>query len=532
MFKLNTVPKVLVLCILDGWGVTQDNKGNAITQAHATNFNSLWFSYPHTILVANGQAVGLPEGQVGNSEVGHLNLGAGRIVFQDLLRINTAILDGSFDENPAFLKAIEHIQKNSSNIHVMGLVGLGGVHSETEHMFAILRLLKKQKIPSSRIKIHLFTDGRDSPPTSAKTYITQLQNRLEKDDFGQIASVSGRYFAMDRDNRWERTEKAYLAITGKSETKSDNVLSLIEKSYAQNITDEFIVPTQIVDETGTSIGPVREKDSLIFFNFRPDRARQIAQAFTLENLDNIVTSSKEKVTGFKRGPKLKDLFFVSMTNYEKSLPVSIAAFPPEEITMPIARIFAEKNVKQLHIAETEKYAHVTYFFNGGRETPYAGEERILVDSPKVESYDKAPQMSAAQITKKLLEHIKTGTFEFAVMNYANADMVSHSGNIPATIEAVKCVDEQLGLISKEILALGGCLLITSDHGNAEEMINLRTGEMDTEHNASPVPFIIVYSELHGQNTQLPQGLLADVAPTILGLLKIPKPSQMTGRSLL
>lgn len=532
MFKLNTVPKLLVLCILDGWGVTQDNPGNAITQAHATNFNALWFSYPHTVLVASGQAVGLPEGQVGNSEVGHLNLGAGRIIFQDLLRINTAILDGSFDQAQAFLQAIDHIQKNSSNIQLMGLVGLGGVHSETEHMFAILRLLKKHNIPSSRIKIHLFTDGRDSPPTSEKTYIAELQKRLIKDDFGQIASISGRYYAMDRDNRWERTEKAYMAITGNTEAKTDNVLSLIEKSYSDNITDEFIVPTKVVDEAGTAIGSVGENDALIFFNFRPDRARQITKTFTLENLDNITSSSKEKVVGFKRGPKLKNLFFVSMTNYEKNLPVSAVAFPPEEITMPIARIFAEKNARQLHIAETEKYAHVTYFFNGGREAPYPGEVRVLVDSPKVASYDLAPQMSASQITTKLLAHISSGGVEFAVMNFANADMVSHSGNIPATIEAVKCIDTQLGIISKQVLAMDGCLIITADHGNAEEMINLRTGEMDTEHNSSPVPFIIVYKELQGQSNQLPQGLLADVAPTILGLLKIPKPSQMTGRSLL
>lgn len=532
MFRLNSKPKIIVLCILDGWGVSQDDPGNAITQAQPSCFNELWFSYPHTILVANGQAVGLPEGQVGNSEVGHINLGAGRIVFQDLLRINTAIADGTFYQNQAFLNAIDHIIKNNSNVHLMGLVGYGAVHSDIAHLYAILQILKKSQIPQSRIKLHLFTDGRDSPPASAKIYLSEMLSKISSGELGQVASISGRYYAMDRDNRWDRTAKAYDAILGKSPSKSTNVLDVVEKSYAQNITDEFIVPTTIVDESQIPIGPIHQNDAAIFFNYRPDRARQLSKAFVLDNVATLKTNFGETVKGFNRGPKIKNLFFISMTNYERHLPVTMVAFPPEEITMPIARVFAEMNAKQLHIAETEKYAHVTYFFNGGRELPYPGEDRILVDSPKVASYDLVPQMSAPEITSQLINHISSGGYDFVVMNYANADMVSHTGNVKATILSVKTIDNQLKLLSRQILQMGGCLIITADHGNAEEMINLRTGEKDTEHNPSPVPFILAYPELRGINTQLPQGLLADVAPTILSLAKIPKPSQMTGRSLL
>lgn len=532
MLRINTKPTLLVLCILDGWGIAKDNPGNAITRAPSTNFNNLWFSYPHTLLIANGTAVGLPEGQVGNSEVGHLNLGAGRIVFQDLLRINTAIADGTFYENEAFLNAIGHVKKNSSNIHLMGLIGLGAVHSDIEHLYALLRLFKKEGIPASRIKLHLFTDGRDSPPTSAKTYISHLQARLLEADLGLIASVSGRYYAMDRDNRWERIGKAYLAIVGHSEKKSTNVLDLIEKSYVEGITDEFIEPTVIADETGTPIGPVCENDAVIFFNYRPDRARQLTKAFVIDDLATVKTYSKEGTTLFSRGPKIKNLFFVSLTNYEKNLPVSMAAFKPEEIIMPIARIFSERNAKQLHIAETEKYGHVTYFFNGGKEAPYLGEDRVLVHSPQVSSYDKAPEMSASEVAKQLIARINSRAYSFIVANFANADMVGHTGNIQATIEAIRCVDYFIGIVAKTVITMGGCLIITSDHGNAEEVINFKTGEEDTEHNANPVPFIVIFQELMGVNVQLPQGLLADVAPTILGLLKIPKPSQMTGRSLL
>lgn len=532
MLRVTEKPKPLVLCVLDGWGVSQDSPGNAITRANPANFNDLWFSYPHALLVASGQAVGLPEGHVGNSEVGHINLGAGRVVFQDLLRVNNAIADGTFFENEAFLGAINHINKNGSNIHLMGLVGLGAVHSEMGHLYALLSLLKRNKIPASRVKLHLFTDGRDSPPTSAKIYLSELEKKLQSENLGQIASVSGRYYAMDRDNRWDRTALAYLTITGIGTSSATNVLSVIEKSYTDGITDEFIKPTVIVDETGLAVGPVGTNDALIFFNYRPDRARQLTKAFILDDVSKVKTTSLELVPGFERGPKIENLYFVTITRYAIDLSVTKVAFKPEEVSMPISKVFSERNLRQLHISETEKYAHVTYFFNGGMEKPFKGEQRIVVDSPKVASYDLKPEMSARAITKKLLEMVASNTTDFIVVNYANADMVAHSGDFAATVKGIKCIDENLGLLTKTVLSVGGGVIITADHGNAEEMINLRTGEKDTEHNISPVPALFVFKEFLGKNQQLPQGLLADIAPTILSILQIPKPSQMTGRSLL
>lgn len=532
MLKVTQKPRPLVLCILDGWGVAQDSPGNAITRANCLNFNNLWFSYPHTLLVTAGQAVGLPEGQVGNSEVGHLNLGSGRIVFQDLLRISTAIADGSFFENEAFLKAAEHVGLYDSNVHLIGLVGLGSVHSDMEHLYALLSLFQREQLPPEKVKIHIFTDGRDSPPTSAKIYLAQLENRLKEKRQGTIASISGRYFAMDRDNRWDRTAKAYLALIGQSEQKTTSALEAVEHSYAEGTTDEFIKPTIIVDENGNLQGPIKENDVVIFFNYRPDRARQLTKAFVSDDLSNIRSSSGEKVQTFNRGPKLKNLFFVSLTRYEINLPASAVAFPPEEVPMPIARVVAERNFHQLHIAETEKYAHVTYFFNGGKEMPFSGEKRILVNSPKVASYDLKPEMSTPEVTKQLITNINNRYLDFIVVNFPNADMVAHSGNFEATVRGVQTVDYHLGILAKSVLTLNGALIVTADHGNAEELINPQTGDVDTEHNANPAPCIFVIKELQGKNIQLPQGLLADVAPTILSILKIPKPSQMTGRNLL
>lgn len=532
MFRITQKPKPLVLLILDGWGFAEPGPGNAITRANPQHFNNLWFSYPHSLLVASGQAVGLPDGIFGNSEVGHINLGAGRVVFQDLLRLNNAIADGSFFENDAFLNALEHVTKHSSTIHLMGLIGLGAVHSETSHLYSLLTFLKKNNVSQSKIKIHIFTDGRDSPPTSAKGVLEDLVRKLEKDSMGQIASIAGRYYAMDRDNRWDRTEKSYLAIVGKSDHKEKDPLTVVEKSYSQNITDEFIIPHTIVDDSNIPVGPVGENDAVIFFNYRPDRARQLTKAFVLDDLNHLKTSSGESIEGFKRGPKLKNLYFVSLTNYERNLPVSKVAFTPEEVPMPISRVFSERNMHQLHMAETEKYAHVTYFFNGGLEQPFSGEERILVNSPRVSSYAQSPEMSTSLITSKVLEKIATKSYDFIVINFANADMVGHTGDINATIKAVECVDKHLSLLANAVLSLGGGIIITSDHGNAEVMIKLGTGEPDTEHNISPVPALFVFNELKGQNLQLPQGLLADISPTILSILQIPKPSQMTGRSLL
>ena len=532
MLRITQKPRPIVLLILDGWGIAEPGPGNAITRANPTNFNNLWFSYPHTQLVASGQAVGLPEGIFGNSEVGHINLGAGRVVFQDLLRLNNAIADGSFFQNEAFLGALEHSKKNNSNIHLMGLVGLGAVHSEISHLYSLLTFFKKNNVPPSRVKVHVFTDGRNSTPRSGKASVEELARRLEREQTGQIASVSGRYYAMDRDNRWDRTEKAYLALTGKGEFRAANAVTVIEESYNKNITDEFIEPHTIVDELGVAIGPVGEKDSIIFFNYRPDRARQLTKAFLLDDLSSLKTSSGEAIHSFKRGAKIKDLYFVSLTSYERNLPVTKVAFTPEEVTMPIARVLSERNMSQLHIAETEKYAHVTYFFNGGLEQPFDSEERILIDSPKVASYVQTPEMSVAKIASKILEKLALKEYDFIVVNFANADMVGHSGDIEATIKGVQAIDKHIGILSTAILAAGGGLIITADHGNAEVMVKIGTGEPDTEHNISPVPALFVFSELKGQDIQLPQGLLADIAPTILGILQIPKPSQMTGRSLL
>lgn len=532
MLRVTQKPKPVILCILDGWGFAEASPGNAITRANPANFNRLWFSYPHTLLVASGQAVGLPDGIFGNSEVGHINLGAGRVVFQDLLRLNNAIADGSFYENEAFLEALAHINKNNSNVHLMGLVGLGAVHTEINHLYSLLSFLQRNKVPGSRIKIHLFTDGRDSPPTSSKTVIGDLEEKIKSENLGQVASVAGRYFAMDRDNRWDRTGKAYLAILGKSDKSAMSAIGAVDDSYAENKTDEFIEPRVIVDESKVPIGPVRENDAVIFFNYRPDRARQLTKAFVLDNLKDIKTSSGEAASTFERGPKLKNLFFVSLTKYERNLPVSKEAFGPEEVPMPIARIFSERSMQQLHIAETEKYAHVTYFFNGGLELPFKGEERILINSPKVATYIQAPEMSADQITAKVLEKVESKLHDFIVVNFANADMLAHTGDINATIKGIAIIDKNIGILSKAVLSAGGGMVITADHGNAEVMLKVGTGEPETEHNISPVPALFLFNELLGQNMQLPQGLLADIAPTILGVLQIPKPSQMTGRSLL
>lgn len=525
-------PKPLVLCILDGWGMAGDNPGNAISRANPQNFNGLWFSYPHTYLTTVGQAVGLPEGVVGNSEIGHQNLGAGKIILQNLLRINLAIESGTFFENKALLAAANHIKTANSNIHLAGLIGPGQVHSSTGHFFAILTLLKQQQISSSRVKIHLFTDGRDSPPTSAKTYVSQVIRRLIEQDFGQIASISGRYFAMDRDNRWDRTAKAFFCLTGQTARKSQDPQQAIDESYADGITDEFIEPTIIVNQNNQPIGPIKDGDAVIFFNYRPDRSRQLTKAFVLEKFGKVKTASGETVATFNRGPQIPNLFFVTLTSYEKDLPVSAVAFSPQQIDMPLTRILSERGSRQLHIAETEKYAHVTYFFNGGRELPFPGEDRILINSSKVTSYDQKPEMATPEITKQLIKRISARIYDFIVVNFANADMLGHTGSLEATMVGIKCIDEHLGILTKSALAAGGGVIITADHGNAEEMINLQTGGVDTEHNANPAPCVIVANQLKGQNIQLTQGLLADVAPTILSILGIPKLSQMTGRNLL
>lgn len=532
MIPRNGIPKPLVLCILDGWGVAPDGPGNAITRANPVNFNKLWYSYPHALLKASGSAVGLPENVVGNSEVGHLNLGAGRIVLQDVLRIDTSISNGSFFQNPELKKTIEHIKLNNSKIHLLGLIGPGFVHSKTGHLLALLGFIKNQNIPQNRVKIHLFTDGRDSSPTIAKTYIADLENQLNRDNLGTISTICGRYYAMDRDNHWDRTEKAYLNLTQKSQTTAASVTQAIANSYSHGILDEFIEPVQIVKDGQAELGTVVDNDAVIFFNYRPDRARQLTKAFVLEDLKNLKTSSNKDAGVFQRKTKLSNLFFTTLTSYEIDLPVSSVLFRSNEINMPLSRIFSVRGEKQFHIAETEKYAHVTYFFNGGREVQFPGEERTLVDSKKVATYDLAPEMSADEISKKIIPRIESRVYDFIIVNFANADMVAHTGNLEATLKAIQSVDSQIAKIYNSVVAAGGALIITADHGNAEVMSKSRAEEVDTEHNPNPVPCIIVVSNYKNKPLNLRKGILADVAPTILAILKIPKPLQMTGRNLL
>jgi 2,3-bisphosphoglycerate-independent phosphoglycerate mutase len=512
-------PKPIVLLILDGWGISNHKNGNAITMAATPTLDSFLATYPHTTLEASGEAVGLPHGEDGNTETGHLNIGAGQIVYQDLPRINQAIADGSFFQNREFLAAINHVKTHQSTIHIAGLVGSGGVHSSLEHLYALLNLCKQQSI--IEVSLHLFTDGRDSPPTSGINYISQIKARLKELGIGRIASVMGRYYAMDRDHRWERTEVAYLALTRSQGTLISKPEPAILESYKQNITDEFIKPHLITDENN-QVSLVKENDAFIFFNFRIDRPRQLTKAFVYPNLEyvnvqkegfdpyaikyhktHLPKPAEVSQQVFDRGPLIKNLYFVTMTEYEKGLPAHIA-FPPQLVDMPVGRVVAEMGLRQLRMAETEKERFVTFYLNGQREDPFPGEDRIIIPSPPVPTYDQKPEMSSLELTQTLIERIQTNLYDLIIVNYANADMVAHTGNLEATIIACQVIDENVKHVTDQVNALGGVTLITADHGNAEEMINLETGVVDTEHSAFPVPLIIVGPRFLGQNIQLPQ----------------------------
>jgi len=533
--------KPVVLIVLDGWGLAPAGPGNAISQAKIPNFQRYWAVYPRTQLQASGEAVGLPKGERGNSEAGHLNLGAGQIVFQDLPRIDMAIADGTFFQKEAFLRAAEHVKRNQSRLHLLGLIGAGGVHSSLEHLLALLHFAKNQNI--TNLYLHLFTDGRDSPPTSAISYILKVEEELKILGIGKIATLIGRYYALDRDNRWERTQKAYeLIVLGKGEL-GENPLAAIKKSYAVGITDEFIKPI-ILDKEGV----IKDNDAVIFFNFRIDRPRQLTKAFVLPDFEKLeikkvsfdpyaeryglkIYESPKGTTTFKREKILKNLFFVTMTEYEKNLPTMVA-FPPEPVKMPLARVLAEQGLRQLHIAESEKYPHVTVFFNGGRETPFTGEDWVEIPSPKISTYDLKPEMAACEVTDQVLKRLKSNIYDFILLNFANPDMVGHTGVISAGIKACEAVDKCLGEIVNTTLNLGGVCVVTADHGNVEEMINLNTGEIDTEHSTNPVPFIIIDKRYNYGGRILPRGILADVAPTVLSLMGIEKPELMIGKNLL
>ncbi|MDP2695659.1 MAG: 2,3-bisphosphoglycerate-independent phosphoglycerate mutase [bacterium] len=505
--------KPLVLVIMDGVGLTEQKSGNALASAKLSNLRHISRSYPGTALQAAGLTVGIPWGEVGNSEVGHIAIGAGLIMYQHLARINQSISSEEFFKFPIWDKAIEHAKKNKSAIHLAGLLSDGGVHSHQDHLFTILQLLSDKKF-SGPVFIHIFTDGRDAPTQSAPGFIRSLERKTEELGLGKIATVIGRYYAMDRDRRVERIQVAYdLMVSGRGQ-QFVSPIEAVETSYNEKVTDEFIkASVMIVD--GEAVGSVKDGDAVIFFNFRSDRMRQLAGSF--------IKSS------------LKDLFILSMTQYDQNFEIP-TVFSPESVPHPLAEVISSAGKKQLHIAETEKYAHVTYFFNGGQEKPFVGEDRILVQSPKVASYDKKPEMSARELTKRLVEGIEQQKYDFIVANFANGDMVGHTGDLKATTKAMDVVDECVGVVMKATLAAGGALLITADHGNCEEMVDLETGKMDTEHEVNPVPFWLVADDKKGEaviDTKINiGGILPDVAPTILELLDLPVPPEMIGTSLL
>jgi 2,3-bisphosphoglycerate-independent phosphoglycerate mutase len=517
-------PRPFVLIVMDGWGINPRKEGNAIALARTPNIDKLGREWPHTSIKTSGEAVGLPEGQMGNSEVGHQNIGAGKRVLQDYTRVSESIKDGSFFHNPAFLKAIEHVKKNSSSLHICGLLGNGGVHAHESHLEALLRLAKMHEI--EHVYIHAFTDGRDTSPTGGTEFMRLLQARAREiggEHPAQVATVSGRYYAMDRDNRWDRTAMTYFAMTRAEGRRANSAITAIQQSYDEGVTDEFIIPTVIMEDNHP-VAVVKPGDAVIHYNFRPDRARQLTKAFVMDELPPQVEGK------FKRGPRMADLLYVMMTEYEEGLNAEVA-YRADEVDMPLARVISEHGLRQFHTAETEKYAHVTYFINGRRETPFPGEDRLLVPSPKVPTYDLQPEMSAAGVTDTAIEHIRSGQYDLVIMNYANADMVGHTGVIEAAIRAVEAVDTGVGRVVEATLTVGGGLLITADHGNAEQLIDYDTGKPFTAHTTYPVPLYLVVPQL--AHVQLrSDGILADVAPTILQVMGIPQPKDMTGHSLI
>jgi 2,3-bisphosphoglycerate-independent phosphoglycerate mutase len=519
------------MLILDGWGVAPPSRSNPFSIAKLPNYEDLVLHYPALTLQASGESVGLPWGEMGNSEVGHVNLGSGKIVYQSLPRINRAIADGSFFANPAFLAAIENAKKRKTRLHLMGLVSSGGVHSFNEHAYALVELAKQQGL--KELYVHAILDGRDTPPKSAENFVGKLVAHMHEVGLGKIATLSGRYYAMDRDNRWDREEKAFRAmVMGQAEKSGTDPITLIQQSYASGVYDEEFLPTVITQADGSPVATIQDGDSVIAFNFRPDRMRQITKAFVLPGFEK-----------FKRGEYFKNLFYVTMTEYDRDLPVTVA-YPPEEITYPVARVVSEAGLKQIHIAETEKYAHVTYFYNGGHEQAYLNEDHILIPSPHVSSYDRKPAMAVREITERIVKEVSKGAYDFYVVNFANADMVAHTGNMQATIESLEIIDECLKQITDAVLSVNGQLFITADHGNAEELVNLQTGSIDKEHSTNPVPFLAVANYLKDNspyilpggvaslNVAQPVGILADVAVTVLETIGLPVPEEMTGRNLL
>lgn len=505
----------LLLIILDGWGINPNPVSNAVEQAHTPFYKKLLSEVPHCQIMTSGEYVGLPEGQMGNSEVGHLNMGAGRVVYQDLLRINKSISDLSFFKNSAFLQLFERLKKKKRSLHLLGLLSDGGVHSHIDHLFALLKLAKESGL--EKVLIHPFLDGRDTPPKSALIYTQQVLDFSSKNKIGQIATLSGRYFAMDRDKRWDRVRKAYDAMVSGIGNRASSPIGAIQESYDKGITDEFVLPVVIANGE-VPVGLIEDGDGVIFFNFRADRARELTLSLTLKSFSS-----------FPRGrtPHLSE--FLTMTQYDETYTLPVA-FPPYSLNGLLGEIISKLGLKQLRIAETEKYAHVTYFFNGGKETVYPGEERILIQSPRdVATYDLKPQMSALEVTETLIKQIHSEKFQFIVLNLANPDMVGHTGIFPAALKAAETVDQCLEKIVKAIRSHHGTVMITADHGNLEQMVDYETGEPHTAHTTFPVPFILISEAPYHLRER---GVLADIAPTILEVMEIQKPAEMTGESLI
>ena len=505
--------KTYMIMILDGVGLNDEIFGNAFKQANTPNIDKYISKYPNSHIKTSGLAVGLPNGQMGNSEVGHTNIGAGRIVYQELTRISKEIDDGKFFQNEEFLKAIKHVKDNNSALHLCGLVSNGGVHSHNSHLYALLKLAKENDIKN--VYVHAFLDGRDTLPTSSVEFLKELEEKMKEIGVGKIATLCGRYFAMDRDKRWERVKLAYDAMVNFIGNKFKTVQKAIETSYEAEEFDEFVKPVVIINEDGTPVGNVKEHDSVIFFNFRPDRARQLTRVFTDKEFNEFETV------------KFNDLCFVTMTRYDETLNNVLVAYKPQNLVNTFGEYISNKGLTQLRIAETEKYAHVTFFFNGGREEPYKNEERILVPSPKVATYDLKPEMSAYEVTDNILKVIEDEVYDVIIVNFANGDMVGHTGNLEKAIEAMEAVDKCVGKIVSALEKHKGEAIITADHGNCEMMIDLKTGEPLTSHTTLDVPIIIVSDRVKS----ISSGSLCDLAPTMLALMGLEKPNEMSGKSL-
>ncbi len=504
--------KPYALIIMDGYGVNDRNEGNAIYAAKTPNMDRYMQEYPHTIVHASGMDVGLPDGQMGNSEVGHTNIGAGRIVYQELTRITKAIDDGDFFQNETLLAAMENCKKNDSALHLAGLLSDGGVHSHNKHLYGLLRMAKENDL--TKVYVHGFLDGRDVPPSSGADFVEDLVAQIRNIGVGDIATVMGRYYAMDRDNRWERVEKAYSAMVLGEGNTAESAVTAVKQSYNDGVTDEFVVPTVIMRD-GAPVGKIQENDSVVFFNFRPDRAREITR-----------TIVDPEFSGFPR--TFFPTFYVCMTQYDASMPNVEVAFKPESLDNTFGEYISKKGLRQPRTAETEKYAHVTFFFNGGVENVYDGEDRALINSPKVATYDLQPEMSAPEVTEEVVKRILGGSYDVIVLNFANCDMVGHTGVFEAAVQAVETVDECLGKVVDAIEQMGGVALITADHGNADQMVDYENGGAFTAHTTNVVPLVLIGDK----DAKLKPGRLADLAPTMLDLMGLEKPAEMTGESLI